>query len=106
MDIGVIHILNQMKLFKKMATSAVIGASFIANSPAQAENNQHTCFTQYDEAPGSYSNCDVTFRGGEVMSIKDYSSGVTFRAGEHGWIPAKGNCLRNLESGSKICINN
>lgn len=98
--------INQMKFLNALAASILLGTLITSINPSQARSNQHTCFTQYDEGPGPYTNCDATFRSGRVISIKDISSGVTFRAGENGWIPATGNCLQNLESGTKICISN
>jgi len=91
-----------MKLLNAIAGAAAISGSVIAIRPAQA---QHTCYTHRDESKPSYVDCDASFMNGEIVAIKDYSTGATFRAGKYGWIPAPGNCLRNLESGSKICVS-
>ncbi len=95
-----------MKFFNAIAVSILFGTLTTSINQLEAKSKSHTCFSHRDESQPTYVDCDVMFRGGEVMSIKDFSSGVTFRAGKNGWMPAPGNCLRNLESGSKICISN
>ena len=67
---------------------------------------QNMCLSHRDESKPQFIKCNAQFMNGSLVSITDFSTGYTFRAGENGWIPAAGNCLQNLESGSKIRLNN
>lgn len=93
---------------RKQIIYAVIGcwlSSLILTSTALSK--PRTCYSAADEVKPGYVKCEVEFLNGSIFSIKDLSSGYTFRIGKDGWIPvSRKNCIRNFESGSTLCLNN
>lgn len=77
------------------------------SSTSSANSQTDTCYRARDEAQPDYVKCEVRFFNGSISSIKDLSNGYNFRIGENGWLPVSGrNCIRNIESGSTLCLSN
>ena len=73
---------------------------------SQAYSRPEKCTSIFEDGTKTYENCQIQYVSGNIYSIT--RRGLTFRIGENGWIPDPSNkyCIKNLESGTKFCLDN
>ena len=82
-----------------------IGMSSALIRPSRATSGYHECFFYRDGSSKQTIICTKGFDQIGHLWFVELERSKVIRAGEGGWMMESKNCLKNKESGAKICSN-